>query len=396
MDALVKTYQRLLQDTEMTYLRYLHGKIRWNNRLIGIVGARGTGKTTLLLQHIKQNFPERDKALYASLDNVWFATHTLSELAEQFYNFGGTHLFLDEVHRYNGWAVEIKNIYDSYPKMHIVFTGSSLLEIYKQKADLSRRAVLHHLPGLSFREFLLFENKLDFEAISLNDILKNHQNIAAKICEKVKILPEFHNYLSYGYYPFYKEGTEDYHFKVQSVINLILDNDLPAVENIEYVTTQKIKKLLVIIANLTPYTPNITRLSNDIESNRKSTLIYLSFLHKAALLQMLSCPQKNMGAMSKPEKIYLENSNLLYALSETANIGNVRETFFANQLSANYALNTAEQGDFKVEDKFIFEIGGKSKTYEQIKNIENSYIASDDLEIGFGNKIPLWLFGFLY
>jgi len=396
MEILQKTYQRLLQDTEMTFKRYLCDKIRWHNRLIGIVGARGTGKTTLLLQHIKQNFPEPDKALYASLDNVWFATHTLSELAEQFYNFGGTHLFLDEVHRYNGWAVEIKNIYDSFPKMHIVFTGSSLLEIFKQKVDLSRRAVLHNLQGLSFREFLLFENKLDCQAVTLNEILTSHQKIAAEICRKVKILPEFHSYLSYGYYPFYKEGIEDYHFKVQSIINLILDNDLPAVENIEYLTVQKIKKLLIIISNLTPYTPNITRLSSDIETNRKATLSYLSFLQKAALLQLLSSSQKNMGAMSKPDKIYLDNSNLLYALAETANIGNVRETFFANQLSAKYAVNTAEKGDFKIDDKYIFEIGGKSKTYEQIKNIENSYIVSDDLEIGFGNKIPIWLFGFLY
>ena len=280
--------------------------------------------------------------------------------------------------------------------MHIVFTGSSLLEIFKQKVDLSRRAVLHNLQGLSFREFLLFENKLDCQAVTLNEILTNHQKIAAEICRKVKILPEFHSYLSYGYYPFYKEGIEDYHFKVQSIINLILDNDLPAVENIEYLTVQKIKKLLIIISNLTPYTPNITRLSSDIETNRKATLSYLSFLQKAALLQLLSSSQKNMGAMSKPDKIYLDNSNLLYALAETANIGNVRETFFANQLSAKYAVNTAEKGDFKIDDKYIFEIGGKSKTYEQIKNIENSYIVSDDLEIGFGNKIPIWLFGFLY
>jgi predicted AAA+ superfamily ATPase len=396
MIALQKTYQRLLQDTEMEHFRYLYDNIRWSNRLIGIVGARGTGKTTLILQYIKQHFPERDKALYASLDNVWFATHTLSELAEQFYNYGGTHLFLDEVHRYNGWAVEIKNIYDSYPKIHIVFTGSSLLEIYRQKVDLSRRVVLHHLQGLSFREFLSFENKLKIAPVSLNDILTNHQQIAADVCQQIKILPEFYNYLSYGYYPFYKESVEDYHFKVQSIINLILDGDLPTVENIGYLTIQKIKKLLIIISNLTPYTPNIARLSNDIESNRKSTLIYLSYLQKAALLQMLSCSQKNMGAMSKPEKIYLENSNLLYALSEAANIDNVRETFFANQLRAKYAIDTVEQGDFKVADKYIFEIAGKSKTYEQIKNIENSYIASDDLEIGFGNKIPLWLFGFLY
>ena len=396
MEALRRTYHRLILETEMDRFRYLYGNIRWTNRLIGIMGARGAGKTTLILQHIKKTFPNRDKALYVSLDNIWFATGRLSDLAEQFYAYGGTHLFLDEVHRYSGWATEIKNIYDSFPRLHIVFTSSSLLEIYKSKVDLSRRLVCYSLLGLSFREFLQFEDKLEQAPITLNDILTNHQKLAEEICGKVKILPEFRNYLSYGYYPFYKEGIEDYTYRLQSVINLILDNDLPAVENVEYITIQKIKKLLMIVAALSPYSPNITRLSNDIESNRNATLKYLGYLQKAALLRLLAPPQKTMSAMSKPEKIFLDNSNLLYTLTTGANIGNVRETYFANQLSANHIITTSEQGDFRVDDKYIFEIGGKSKTYEQIKNLTNSFIAADDLEIGYGNKIPLWLFGFLY
>jgi predicted AAA+ superfamily ATPase len=385
-----------VNETEFVRFRYLYENIRWTNRLIGILGARGTGKTTLLLQHIRQNFPQRDKALYVSLDNIRFSKNSLSELAEHFYSYGGTHLFIDEVHRYKNWAVEIKNIYDNFPRLHIVFTGSSLLEVYRSQADLSRRAVCYNLQGLSFREFLLFENKLDIPAVTFDDIITNHQNIAGNICSTLKILPEFQNYLSYGYYPFYREGTEDFSYRLQNVINLILDNDLPAVENIEYVTVQKIKKLLLIIASMAPYSPNITRLSEDIESNRNATLKYLIYLQKAALLRLLPPLHTTMGAMSKPEKVFLDNSNLLYTLAPDANTGNIRETFFASQLSVGHKLTSLEKGDFLVDGKYIFEVGGKSKTYEQIRNIENSFIAADDLEIGYGNKIPLWMFGLLY
>jgi len=396
MEGLKRTYHRLIMETETGRFRHLYSNIRWTNRLIGIMGARGTGKTTLLLQHIKKTFPNRDEALYVSLDNIWFTSHNLLELAEQFYDYGGTHLFLDEVHRYTGWATEIKNIYDSFPKLHIVFTGSSLLEISKSQADLSRRAVCYSLLGLSFREFLQFENKLEQTPVTLDDILTNHQNLAEEIGKKLKILPEFQKYLTYGYYPFYKEGIDDYSSKLQSVINLIFDSDLPAVEKIEYVTTWKIKKLLLIIASLSPYSPNITQLSHDIESNRSATLKYLTYLQKSALLRLLAPAQKTMGALSKPEKIFLDNSNLLYTLTPNANIGNMRETYFANQLSAKHHITSSKQGDFRVDEKYIFEIGGKSKTYQQIANLENSFIAADDLEIGYGNKIPLWLFGFLY
>jgi predicted AAA+ superfamily ATPase len=396
METLQRTYQRLVNEIESVRFRYLYGNIRWTNRLIGILGARGTGKTTLLLQHIRQNFPQRDKALYVSLDNIWFSKNSLPELAEQFYDYGGTHLFIDEVHRYKNWAIEIKNIYDSFPRLHIVFTGSSLLEVYRSQADLSRRAVCYNLQGLSFREFLQFENKLDVPAITLDAIIANHQNIAENICSKLKILPEFRKYLSYGYYPFYREGAEDFSYRLQNIINLILDNDLPSVENIEYVTIQKIKKLLLIIASLSPYSPNITRLSEDIESNRNATLKYLVYLQKAALLRLLSPSHTTMGAMSKPEKVFLDNSNLLYTLTTNANTGNVRETFYANQLSANHKLKVPEKGDFYVDGKYIFEVGGKSKTYEQIRNIENSFIAAGNLEIDYGNKIPLWMFGLLY
>jgi predicted AAA+ superfamily ATPase len=396
MDSLLKIYHRLVNETQLDFYRYLYQSINWNNRLIGIVGARGTGKTTLLLQRIKNRFPNRDLALYASLDNIWFASSRLIDLAEVFYNNGGTHLFLDEVHRYKGWATEIKNIYDSYPKLNIIFTGSSLLEINKSSADLSRRAICYSLSGLSFREFLLFENYKELPVCTIEDIVKSHQGIAEKVTEKIRILPEFKKYLSYGYYPFYKEGVEDYCIRVLSIINLILDNDIPAVENIEFITIQKIKKLLMIISSIFPFSPNIAKLSNDIDSNRNDTLKFLKYLQKAALLNLVHSPNKSMTSMSKPDKVYVNNSNLMYALSNEPNTGNVRETFFVNQLMLNSNVTTTEKGDFIVNDKLIFEIGGKSKSYSQIKNIVNSYIAADDLEIGYGNKIPLWLFGFLY
>jgi predicted AAA+ superfamily ATPase len=350
-----------------------------------------------MLQHIKENFPDKNKALYASMDNIWFTQNSLLDLAEKFYTHGGTHLFLDEVHRYPTWSIEIKNIYDSYPDMYVVFTGSSMLEIYRSNADLSRRAISYYLTGLSFREFLLFDKKLDIPPVSLAQILENHLPIAMEITSKIKILPEFKRYLEYGYYPFYKEGIKTYLIRLQNIVNTILDNDLPAVEKIEYITIQKIKKLLMILSSLVPYTPNINKLSGEIESNRANTIKYLGYLQKAGLIKMLLYSQKGMSAMNKPDKIYLDNTNLLHALTLTdVNPGNARETFFANQLSVFHSVQTSPQGDFEVNDKWIFEIGGSGKTFKQIKDLKDSYTAIDDIETGHGKRIPLWLFGFTY
>ncbi|MDR0833469.1 MAG: AAA family ATPase [Candidatus Symbiothrix sp.] len=397
MDSLFRNSARVLNAVTLHYHRYIYDSIDWDSRLICITGPRGTGKTTLMLQYIKENFLNRDKALYVSLDNIWFTQNSLIDLAEKFYNYGGTHLFIDEVHRYPTWSIEIKNIYDSFPDMHVVFTGSSILKIYQSGADLSRRVINYNLSGLSFREYLLFEHKLDFPVISLIDLLKNHASIASEITSKVKILPEFKRYLEYGYYPFYKEGLKTYLSRLQNVVNTILDSDLPAVEPVEYATIQKIKKMLMILSSLVPYTPNINQLSGEIESNRANTIKYLGYLERAGLIKMLSLYQKGMGLLTKPEKIYLDNTNLLYALTNIhVNIGNVRETFFANQLSVKHAINTSKQGDFQVDGKWLFEIGGSRKTFDQIKDLEDSYIAVDEVETGHGHKIPLWLFGFTY
>ncbi|MDR2086792.1 MAG: AAA family ATPase [Dysgonamonadaceae bacterium] len=397
MDSLFLYFTRLLNAVNNNYHRYIYNSIDWDSRLIGIIGPRGTGKTTLMLQHIKEDFPDKSKTLYVSMDNIWFTKNSLMDLAEKFYSYGGSYLFLDEVHRYPTWSIEIKNIYDSYPEMYVVFTGSSMLEIYKSNADLSRRAISYYLSGLSFREFLLLDKKLEIAPISLAEMLKNHLSIAAEITSKIKILPEFKRYLEYGYYPFYKEGLKTYSIRLQNIVNTILENDLPAVEKIEYITIQKIKKLLMILSSLVPYSPNINKLSGEIETNRANTIKYLGYLQKAGLINALLYSQKGMSAMNKPDKIYLDNTNLLHALAHSeVNLGNARETFFANQLSVEHLVNTSAKGDFEVDNKWIFEIGGSGKTFKQIKDLENSYTVIDDIETGHGNRIPLWLFGFLY
>ena len=397
METLIIKSDRLVQDTTINFMRYLYHNIEWNNRLIGIVGAKGTGKTTLLLQYIKQNFAERSKALYVSLDDIWFSTHTLSELAEQFYLLGGTHLFLDEVHKYKHWDKEIKNIYDSYRSLNIVFTGSSMLEIFEASVDFSRRAIVYELRGLSFREFLQYEHNLSFNAYSLQEIVVNHRNIVFEIVDKIKIIPAFRDYLTHGYYPYYKESLSTYPFRIEQSINKTLKEDIPAIEDIEYATILKIKKMLAIIGGLVPFTPNISQLSGMIEVSRNALVKYLYLLDRTGILMCINEPVPSLETLSKPQKVYLDNTNIINSLSlENKNIGNERETFFANQLRAKHKVSTAQHGDFTIDGTFIFEVGGKNKGNSQIKSIENAYIASDNIENGVGNKIPLWLFGFLY
>lgn len=395
MEGLVKIYLRLLQETDAKMFRYLYRNIDWDEHCIAIIGAKGVGKTTMLLQHIKTTFANKDEALFASLDNTWFANHTIFDLADEFYMNGGTHLFLDEIHHYPNWAIEIKNIYDSFPKLKIVFTGSSLLQIYKSTADLSRRVVYETLEGLSFREFLKFENIGDFPVFPLEEIVENHQNIAMQITNDIKIMPLFKKYLRNGYYLFYKEGVKKYETKLQEAINNVIDVDIPAVENIEFASRHKLKKLLAVLSTLVPYTPNIKELSDAIDTNRNLTVKYLSLLANAKLLNLVSFKNKTIGDLTKPNKVLLDNTNLSYIFGENANIGSARETFFVNQLNAVSKVSLANQGDFVV-DKYTFEVGGKRKTFDQIKDVPNSFVVSDDLEVGHKNKIPLWLFGMMY
>jgi len=397
MQTIIDTSARLVQAATDNFTRYLYPKITWEERLIGLLGAKGTGKTTMLLQHMKRNFPEKQKALYASLDNIWFSKNSLWELAEQFNAYGGTHLFLDEVHKYPTWAREIKNIYDSFPDLNVVFTGSSMLEIYQQSVDLSRRVISYELKGLSFREFLEYEYNLKLEKRSLEDILNNHREIANSIIFDFKILPAFKKYLQIGYYPFYKKSKGNYYYAVQKAINKTLEEDLPAIEPVEYATVLKLKKMLAIISEMLPYQPNTTALGASMETARQLVVKYLYLLDKAGILMCISDTKEKLNALSKPEKVYLENTNLIYSLAkENANSGNLRETFFANQLREKHTVKAAKNGDFIVDNQYTFEIGGKNKTGEQIKNTNNAFVIADDIESGFQNKIPLWLFGFLY
>ena len=303
MEALFLAYSRRLEETSCEYLRYLYSQIEWGERLIGIKGARGVGKTTMLLQHIKLSFPDTSKAFYVSLDHIWFTTHTLLELTEYLYTHGVTHLFLDEVHRYPGWLKAIKNIYDSYPKFSIVFTGSSLLEIDNAEADLSRRLRTYDLEGLSFREYLAINHIVQIDPLPLDDILTRHQQIAAGITSRLKVLPHFEQYVRQGYYPFFLETSSavSYYDRIQHVITTVIENDLPAVENIEYETLQKAKRLLVLLAQMKPFTPNVSSLCESLSTTRNQLIRMLFLLHRAALLRLLYTNRKDLKALDKPE-----------------------------------------------------------------------------------------------
>lgn len=396
MEELVIQYQRKLSNTTLTIQRYLLDVVDWNNRLIAIKGARGTGKTTLILQYAKKKL-NPSTSLYVSLDNLYFAKNTLVFLADEFEKLGGTHLLLDEVHKYPNWSREIKLIYDNQPNLQVIFTSSSMLEIYKSESDLSRRAVSYVLKELSFREFITFETGLELSTYSFKEIITNHNQIATDILSKIKPIPLFLEYLQIGAYPYFKENKNSYYQKLENTINLAIEVDINAIYNISYELIVKLKKLLVAIATSAPFTPNVTKLSERIGTTRVVLIEAIKQLEKAGLINNLYKNTKGIGVLTKPEKVYLNNTNLMYALAkEGANIGNLRETFFVNQFKELHKINLAEKGDFLIADKYTFEVGGKDKSQKQIKDIPDAYLAKDNIEIGVGNIIPVWLFGFMY
>lgn len=396
IEKVYRSYRRRLKDTPLSFTRFLYEKINWNDRLIGIKGARGVGKTTLMLQYIKRNFEQTDRALYVSLDNLWFANHSLDDLVEYHYTHGGTHLFLDEIHRYPNWQTMLKNLNDDYPELYIAYTGSSMLEIDLQQGDLSRRQMVYQLVGLSFREFLEFECGIKVMAYSLEELLQEHVAIASDITDQVKILPLFEKYLRTGYYPFYKSTYEGYDFRLQEVVRQVIESDLPAVEDIQYVTIQKVKKMLMILAERVPHTPKMSELYKELETNREQGLKMLYALERGGLLSLLTTQVKSYKSLSRPDKIYLDNSNLMYALSPNIDVGTLRETFFFNQLNVAHELLLPPRGDFYVDRHYLFEVGGRTKTFDQIKDVPDSFLAVDGTEIGHHNRIPLWMFGLLY
>lgn len=396
IERIYRAYRRKLKDTPLSFTRYLYEKINWNDKLIGIKGARGVGKTTLMLQHIKKHFELNDCALYVSLDNLWFSTHSLDDLVEYHYTHAGTHLFLDEVHRFPQWQTVLKNLNDDYPDLYVAYTGSSMLEIDTQQGDLSRRQIVYQLAGLSFREFLEFECGMKITPYTLEELLQRHVAIASEITADIKILPLFEKYLQTGYYPFYKSTFQGYDFRLQEVVRQVIESDLPAVEDVQYITIQKVKKMLMILAERVPHTPKMSELYKELDTNREQGLKMLYALEREGLLSLLSTQVKNYKSLSRPDKIYLENTNLMYALSPNADIGTLRETFFSNQLSVGHEVLLPSQGDFYIDRQYLFEVGGKTKTFNQIKDIPNSFLAVDGTEVGHHNRIPLWMFGLLY
>ncbi len=396
MDELIEKYISRVNGLKFTFVRSSLSFLDEDHRLLGIKGARGTGKTTLLLQYAKQQPDWRTKVLYASLDNFWFSTKTLYSLADDFVKKGGHTLLLDEVHKYPGWAQELKNIYDDLPELKVVFTGSSLLEILNARADLSRRAVVHHLQGLSFREYLALKANVHLPIFSLSDITANHTDIAETILKEIKPLAHFQHYLQMGYYPFFKESENLYYHKLEAVVNLILDIELPLLRKLDVAYVAKLKQLLAVLAESTPFVPNMSKLSERIGINRGTLLQYVHYLQEAGLLVNLFKQSTGISQLQKPNKIFLDNTNLSYLLVPKTDVGSLRETFFANQVGHLHQLNYPAKGDFLVNGNMIFEVGGKNKTGSQLKDVPNGYLALDAIEYGTSRTIPLWLFGFMY
>lgn len=396
IQPLYDSYHRKIAKIDLRFKRYLYSQINWKARIISIKGARGAGKTTMLLQHILENYEVIDQTLYASLDNLWFATHSLMELVDWADRHGISRLYLDEVHRYELWSQSLKNIYDDYPDMSIVYTSSSLLVLDNATVDMSRRQTPYTLYGLSFREYLELEGIFKTEAISLDDVLMHHVKKAMNIVGRIKVAPLFEAYLAHGYYPFYRESLEDFPSRLRETVTVVIDSDLPAVENVTYETLQKTKKLLMIISEHVPFEPTMSELWRQLSTDNESGLKMLYALDKAQVLALLTAKTNNYKSLSKPDKIFLSNPNLMHVLCPKVDKGNERETFFISQLRVLHDVRYPKQGDFLIDNKFLFEVGGKNKTFEQIADVPNSYLAVDDTEVGSGCRIPLWMFGFLY
>jgi len=396
MDQIYIEHKDTLASLKPRFRRDFMDEIDWNEPLLFILGARGVGKTTLVLQHIKERFGNNAAALYISMDDLALSNFTLLSMAKHHAQNGGTHLFVDEIHKYQNWSQELKNIRDKIKELKVVVSGSSILDIYKGNADLSRRSVVYNLHGLSFREYLNIELKLNLPKFSLEEILKEHENLTPQLLEQFKPLQHFPTYLKYGYFPFYLEGIKNYHHKLGNVLNVVLEQDMALLESVDLVKIPKIRKLIYLLSTQVPYQPNITKLAETLEIDRITLLHYLNSLQKASVLNLVRLNGKLYTQLTKPDKIYLQNTNLLYLSQSAVNIGTLRETFFANQVGINHQLTLAQQGDFIIDNTYTIEVGGAHKNFNQIANIQNSYLAIDDLPQGIKNKIPLWLFGFMY
>lgn len=391
----------LLTQVPRTQRRFLNERVDWNSRLLGIVGGRGTGKTTLLLQHLGDQDKREQRHLYISADHIRVQATGLYEIASSFFRLGGETITIDEIHKYANWPQEVKNLYDSFPTAKIVFSGSSTLALQKGKADLSRRAVFYTLPGLSFREYVYFAHGFEFQPVSLPQLFQNHSVLASTVLEKGPILGHFRDYLDHGVYPFFLEGVEGYLPKLLNVLEKVLYEDIPTITGIKAGNVPVLKRMLWLVATSQPFVPNIERMSRNLKISKEYVYTYLDSLERAGLLSGILPSAAGYRLVRKPSKIYMENTNLLRAvigkLGGKDQEGTIRETFVAHQLeSAGMNIRIPSQGDFLVEGKYMLEIGGKTKGQRQVKGAENAFVVRDDIEVGYGNIIPLWFFGFLY
>ncbi|MBD0288290.1 MAG: ATP-binding protein [Flavisolibacter sp.] len=397
MEELLVKSAFLVLRVHTGFKRYLYRQINWNNRLIAIIGPRGTGKTTLLLQKLHELDKSPTVAAYFSLDDLYFTTNSLVATAEDFYRKGGKHLFLDEVHKYPGWARHIKNLYDFYPDLQIVFTGSSIINIAREEVDLSRRARMYELQGLSYREYLAYTGVLQTEPFQLEELLTTNYPWQKKFPAGFLPLQHFTDYLTYGYYPFFTEDPEGFPLRIQQLVRLIVEYDMAELNDFDIRNAKKLLQLLYILSANVPFKPNLSSLSEKSNIHRNSINNYLLFLEQARLIRLLYPSGISVSVLQKPEKIYLDNTNLAHALSQQhPDKGNLRETFFLNQVSSLHHVSYPQKGDFMVNEKWVFEVGGKTKSGSQVKEVPNSFIVQDDVAFPVGDVLPLWLFGFLY
>ena len=398
METLFKKHRKLISQVSTNIIREAMNTIPWEKQLVAIRGSRGVGKTTLMRQYIKLNYGiQAGEALYCLMDSMYFTSHSLLDLAERFHLMGGKHLFLDEVHKYPSWSKEIKEIIDLYPEMKVTFSGSSLLQILNADADLSRRVRSQDLAGLSFREYLRFYHGMELPVFKLEEILSNPDAICTRVCEACHPQPLFESYLRAGYYPFYDGDVEDYYSRIENVVNFIIDQEMTEFCGVDPANTRKLKAMLMFLCDNVPYEVNIAKLASYLELNKATVLSYLSGMKKAELLHLLYSSNVSVTKMQKPDKIYVHNPNILYALGSRENIGTVRECFFVNQLSKGHTVEYGKtSGDFLIDGRITVEVGGKDKSFEQIADIPDSYVFADEMEFPVGKKFPLWLAGFLY
>ena len=393
-NLIIKSENKIVLVTD-DFHRYLFEKINFNNRLIAILGARGTGKTTMLLQ-VAKKFRDKE-TLYVALDDLFFTNNNLYTLADEFNKTGGELLLLDEVHKYPEWSREIKLIYDDFPDLQVIFTSSSVLDIYKGESDLSRRAVNYHLKELSFREYLLFFEQLGLPTYTIEEVISNHTEIASGLLKRIKPLKHLKKYYQTGVYPYYSGNEEEYYQALRNTINLILEIDIQSVRGIEYANIAKFKRLLYVLAGNVPFIPNISKLAEKVNVNRNLLIEALRLLERAELIQTCIKASKSISYLNKPDKIWLHNTNLNFAIAgDKINIGTLRETFFLQHVSVMHSVTLPDKGDFLLNNKYTFEVGGKNKKQHQIAGLEDAFIVRDDIELGTKKIIPLWLFGLIY